>query len=621
MSSCHLHVVTRKTRIAISPKHALGHPKSFAICNSQTLAMSDDEIPTGAMEGMGMDGMDDMSDDDMGDMPAELPEGVKKEILTAAADGNWKMPKKGDEVTVHYVGTLQSDGSEFDSSRSRDKPFVFTLGRSEVIKGWDVGVATMKKGEVAKFTLAPEFAYGDAGSPPKIPEKATLVFEVELISWVSKDDLFGDEGVIKTQTVEGSGWRTPKSGDEVLVSIRAEASGSVLEEHADLEYEIGSDELGPLAKACDKALLQMKTGEEVQLKCSKDYALGDRTPEGAYVTIKLSQIYETKDVSFESDKSVMKKQVVQGEGYETPNEGGTVTLAVDVGTNGSEPLPGFSAKTLQFVVGNGEVCDALECAVASMKKGEKAILTVSKPALALEAQLGLTSLEKLEKVQLTLRLEDFEKAKETWNMNEEEKLEFGAARKEVGASLFKAGRFAMSLQRYKKVTDIFSFADNFKEENKAKAKELKKLCNLNKAACYLKTGDFFEAKGTCDAVLKEDSQNLKATFRRAQAHFGMKNFLDCIQDCKRVVELDAQNRDARLLLKKAQEGQKEEDKKSKGLFASMCKALGKGPIPPPHKEKRPYEDEDKDEDVDMEPAGKEGSSAPMEAEQCAQGGA
>eukprot|EP00913_Durusdinium_trenchii_P008394 g7885.t1 len=67
----------------------------------------------------------------------------------------------------------------------------------------------MKKGEVAKFTLAPDFAYGEEGSPPKIPPKATLVFEVELLGWVSKDDLFGDEGAIKTQLKEGSGWRTP----------------------------------------------------------------------------------------------------------------------------------------------------------------------------------------------------------------------------------------------------------------------------------------------------------------------------------------------------------------------------------------------------------------------------
>ena len=66
-------------------------------------------------------------------------------------------------MTVHYVGTLQ-DGQEFDSSRSRNKAFTFTLGQGQVISGWDLGMASMRKGEVAKFTLAPEFAYGDAGS-------------------------------------------------------------------------------------------------------------------------------------------------------------------------------------------------------------------------------------------------------------------------------------------------------------------------------------------------------------------------------------------------------------------------------------------------------------------------
>merc|ERR1719453_1928817 len=160
----------------------------------------------------GMGGMGGMDDDYT--PPPELPEGIKKEIIRKAPDENWKKPKAGDEVSVHYVGTLESDGSEFDSSRGRNEPFVFTLGKGQVIKGWDLGVATMKKGEVAKFILAPEFAYGDSGSPPKIPEKATLVFEVELLSWTSKDDLFNDEGVIKSQQKEGSGWKTPKDGDE-----------------------------------------------------------------------------------------------------------------------------------------------------------------------------------------------------------------------------------------------------------------------------------------------------------------------------------------------------------------------------------------------------------------------
>lgn len=573
-------------------------------------AMSDDEMPP--VGDMGMD--DDMSDEDMPhddmEMPQELPEGIEKEILTEAPSDSWRKPKRGEEVTVHYVGTLQSDGSEFDSSRGRGKPFEFTLGRGQVIKGWDLGVGTMKKGEIAKFTLSPEFAYGENGSPPKIPANATLIFEVELISWVSKDDLFGDEGVFKSMVTEGSGWKKPNKGGEVLVMLKAEAAdGSVIEEREALEYTLGSDVLGPISKVCDKALEGMKAGEECKLKCSKEYAYGDRTPDGATLTLTLKQIYDIKDVSFNKDKVVMKKQIVEGEGHTTPKDGEKVQLSVDAATDGTSPLPGFSAKTLEFVAGNGEVCDAVECAVAEMKKGEKAVVTVRSP-LAKDDKLGITGSES--QVVITLTVVEFEKGKEHWDMSEEEKVEFGAARKEIGTSLFKSGRIDMALQRYKKVGDMFNYIDNFKDGNKEKATELKKACLLNSAACYLKLKEHFEAKGACDKVLKEDSQNVKAVFRRAQAQLGMKNFIECIADCKKVVELDASNKEARLLLKQAQAGQKEEDKKSKGLFANMCKALGKGPIPEPFKDKRKFGD-DTSEGEDDAPMEEEAPDAPAAA--------
>ena len=77
-------------------------------------------------------------------------------------------PWTGDKVYVHYVGTL-TDGSKFDSSRDRGDRFSFNLGKSEVIKGWDLGVATMKIGEKSMFTIKSDYGYGSAGSPPKIP--------------------------------------------------------------------------------------------------------------------------------------------------------------------------------------------------------------------------------------------------------------------------------------------------------------------------------------------------------------------------------------------------------------------------------------------------------------------
>jgi FKBP-type peptidyl-prolyl cis-trans isomerase len=96
--------------------------------------------------------------------------------------GKGREAKTGDTVHVQYTGTLMN-GEKFDSSYDHGgDPFKFTLGKGEVIKGWDQGVVGMKVGGKRRLRIPPELGYGANGSPPKIPANAGLVFDVELVS-------------------------------------------------------------------------------------------------------------------------------------------------------------------------------------------------------------------------------------------------------------------------------------------------------------------------------------------------------------------------------------------------------------------------------------------------------
>ncbi len=95
-------------------------------------------------------------------------------------EGDGERAASGRKVKVHYTGWL-SDGTRFDSSHDRDQPLSFMLGKGQVIRGWEEGVAGMAVGGRRKLTIPPQLGYGQRGAGGVIPPNATLVFEVELL--------------------------------------------------------------------------------------------------------------------------------------------------------------------------------------------------------------------------------------------------------------------------------------------------------------------------------------------------------------------------------------------------------------------------------------------------------
>lgn len=93
--------------------------------------------------------------------------------------GNGKEARDGSKITVHYIGTL-IDGTKFDSSRDKNRPFSFILGDGIVIEGWDIGLQGMKVGGIRKLTISPDLGYG-SDAHNKIPANSTLLFEIELL--------------------------------------------------------------------------------------------------------------------------------------------------------------------------------------------------------------------------------------------------------------------------------------------------------------------------------------------------------------------------------------------------------------------------------------------------------
>ncbi|XP_020857270.1 peptidyl-prolyl cis-trans isomerase FKBP4 [Phascolarctos cinereus] len=397
------------------------------------------------------------------DISPKQDEGVLK-VIKREGTGT-ETPMIGDKVTVHYTGWLL-DGTKFDSSLDRKDKFSFDLGKGEVIKAWDIAVATMKIGEVCHITCKAEYAYGASGSPPMIPPNATLVFEVELFD------------------------------------------------------------------------------------------------------------FKGEDLTEEEDGGIIRRIRSRGEGYSRPNEGARVEVVLEGHHKGRV----FDQRELSFEIGEGENYDlppGLEKAIQRMEKGENSIVHL-KPSYG----FGSAGKEKFQipgdaELQYEVTLKSFEKAKESWEMNAEEKLEQSAIVKERGTVYFKEGKYKQAMLQYKKIVSWLEYKLDFSEEEgqQAQARALRLASHLNLAMCHLKLQLFSAAVESCNKALELDDNNEKGLFRRGEAYLAMNDFELARDDFQKVLKLYPSNKAARTQLTVCQQRIREQHAREKKLYANMFQRL------------------------------------------------
>lgn len=227
--------------------------------------------------------------------------GVLKQILREGHGDEKSMT--GDTVFVHYTGTLL-DGTKFDSSRDRGEQFSFEVGRGSVIKGWDMGIPTMKRGELAKFTIRSEYAYGSSGSPPTIPPDATLIFEIELFDFHGEDlSENKDKSIIRRKIKAGNGYSSPNDGARVVVNLKGmDSTGRVFDQRENVEFEIGEGSTMNIIPGIEQALTKFKKDEHSRLLIKSNQAWGSKGNQEFGLPESSDIVYEVELKSFEKAK-------------------------------------------------------------------------------------------------------------------------------------------------------------------------------------------------------------------------------------------------------------------------------------------------------------------------------
>ncbi|KAM9410349.1 peptidyl-prolyl cis-trans isomerase FKBP5 [Pholidichthys leucotaenia] len=389
------------------------------------------------------------------DVTPNEDQGVIKVLKRPGLDG--ERPMIGDRVMVHYTGRLLS-GKKFDCSRERKEAFCFNVGKGQVLKAWDIGVLSMQRGEVCTFLCKPEYAYGPAGNPDRIPPNSSVIFEMELIKFEG-EVLTEDGGIVRRIKVRGDGYTNPNDGATVDVHLEGSCGGRLFD-CRDVSFVVGQGEDKGVPLGVDRAMDKMQRGECCLLFLKPKYGFGS---EG------------NPEYKVGPDKEIV---------YE-------------------------------------------------------------------------------------VTLKDFQRAKESWEMDLKDKLDLAPALKSKGNQYFKAGHYYQAVIQYQRIISLLEMEYSAGVEQQKRIQDNVLTSHLNLALCFLRLKEFSQVVDNCNKAIELDENNEKALYRRGEARLCRNEFNLAMADFQQVLQVNPSNRAAHAQISICQNKIKDHHEQDKKIYANM----------------------------------------------------
>lgn len=383
-----------------------------------------------------------------------------------------------------------------------------------------------------------------------------------------------DQGVLKVVRRQGRDGDRPMIGDKVTVHY----TGKLLtgkkfdcswERKEPFCFNVGK---GQVLKAWDIGVMSMQKGEVCTLLCKPDYAYGpsgnpDKIPPNSSV------MFEMELLNFEgeiltADSGIIRRIKVKGEGYSNPNDGANVEVHLE-GRCGDRL---FDCRDVSFIVGQGEdkgVPLGVDRAMDKMQRGECCLLYL-KPKYAFgnegkpEYKIGPDK-----DIVYEVTLKNFKRAKESWEMELNEKLDLAVDVKNKGNQYFKAGRHHQAIIQYQRIISWLEFECGTGIEQHKKINDFILTSHLNLALCFLRLKEYSQAVESCNKVIEQDQGNEKALYRRGEARLLRNDYSLAMADFQKVLEVNPLNRAARVQLSSCQSKMKEHQEQEKRIYANM----------------------------------------------------